>query len=483
MNGGFVHVFAGPTISPDEVREILPGAEVHPPVRHGDLLALHAAPGDTVAVIDGVFFRTGAIRHKELLHLLQQGVTVWGASSMGALRAAELHPFGMRGVGLVYRLYSSGVVTGDDEVAVLHAEADDGHRQLSEALVNLRLGLRRARREGLLALADELAVLDALRARPFGERSVGLVRNLLAERWPGDTDRAAAAAAAVGAVNAKRADAERLLHRLAEPPSPSPGSRSSGAGPGTTPMPMTSFLLRWLRSTPAAGPEGCRVSDLAALSAIQTFSPDYPPLHRDVVLRELVRCEVGDAAATGPTGDVAARAVEAAVARGLARSRGVLPEPFAAWLGPGEEGLEPDEALLRALSRSFRWTPNVRVAEPIIDVLRTWPVWEQAREVVARADACNARLERIKPSYNPHYIADAKLRAWVLRRWGLPGPEHLPTALWDRGFGSLADLRGRAAPFVPLATVEVVDELRIAGAVSPPTPRPEPVRGGWRGQR
>lgn len=483
MTGGSVHVFAGPTIGPDEVREILPGAEVHPPVRHGDLLALHAQPGDTVAVIDGVFFRTGAIRHKELLHLLQGGVTVWGASSMGALRAAELHPFGMQGVGLVYRLYAAGVVTGDDEVAVLHAEAEDGHRQLSEALVNLRLGVRQARREGLLAAADEQAVLDALRSRPFGERSVGLVRSLLTERWHGDTGRAAAAAAAVGAVNVKRADAERLLHRLAAPPSRSPESRSSGAEPGMATMPMTSFLLRWLRSTPAAGPAGGGVSDLAALSAIQTFSPDYPPLHRDVVLRELVRCEVGDAAATGPTGAVAARAVEAAVARGLARSGDALPEPFAAWLGPGEEELEPDEALLRALARSFRWTPNVRVAEPIIEVLRTWPVWEQAREVVARADACNARLERIKPSYNPHYIADAKLQAWLLRQWDLTGSERLPTALWDRGFGSLTDFRGRAAIFVPLATVESVDDLRIAGAVSPSTPRPEPVRGGWRGQR
>ncbi len=61
---------------------------------------------------------------------------------------------------------------------------------------------------------------------------MGLVRSLLAERWHGDTDRAAAAAAAVGAVNVKRADAELLLHRLAAPPSRSPESRSSGAEPG-----------------------------------------------------------------------------------------------------------------------------------------------------------------------------------------------------------------------------------------------------------
>lgn len=474
MSGAAVHVFAGPTIGPDEVRRLLPRAEVHPPVRHGDLLALHTSPGDTVAVIDGVFFRTGAIRHKELLHLLQGGVNVWGASSMGALRAAELRPFGMRGVGLVYRLYASGVVTGDDEVAVLHAEADDGHRQLSEALVNLRLGLRRARRQGLLTAADEQALLDQIRARPFGERSVGLVRSLLADRWPGEAARAAGAATAVAAGNAKRADAELLLQRLAR--SAPPGPLASPSGPAPAEVPMTSFLLRWIRSAPSGEAGGARASDLAALSAIQTFSPDYPPLHRDVVLRELVRCEVGPAAAIGSDGDVAARAIGAAVGRGLVGPGGGLPEPFTAWLGPGEEALDPDEALVRALVRSFRWTPNVRVAEPIIEVLRTWPVWEQARDVVARAAACNTRLEQIKPSYNPHYIADAKLRRWLIGRWGLPGPDHLATALWDRGFGSLADLRGRAAEFVPLATVETVDDLRIAG-----TRRREPAAGGRHG--
>lgn len=476
MSGAAVHVFAGPTIGPDEVRRMLPGAEVHPPVRHGDLLALHTAPGDTVAVIDGVFFRTGAIRHKELLHLLQHGVSVWGASSMGALRAAELHPFGMRGVGMVYRLYASGVVTGDDEVAVLHAEAEDGHRQLSEALVNLRLGLRRARRQRLLTAADEHWVLDGLRARPFGERRPGLVRALLVERWSGDDARAAEVAAAVAATNAKRADAELLLLRLASSGQSVSGPAPAGPAPSSVPgpVPTTSFLLRWLRSTPSGAPVGAgggRVSDLATLSAVQTFSPDYPPLHRDVVLRELVRCEIGPTAAAGPSVDVAAQAVAAAVARGLVGPGGGLPDVFTAWLGPGEEALAPDEALVRALVRSFRWTPNVRVAEPIIDVLRTWPVWDQAREVVARADACNARLERIKPSYNPHYIADAKLRAWLIGRWGLAGPDQLATALWDRGFGSLADLRGRAAAFVPLATVEVVDDLRIVGA------RPEPATG------
>jgi hypothetical protein len=39
---------------------------------------------------------------------------------MGALRAAELHTFGMVGVGRVFEGYRDGVYEDDDEVAVVH---------------------------------------------------------------------------------------------------------------------------------------------------------------------------------------------------------------------------------------------------------------------------------------------------------------------------------------------------------------------------
>ena len=77
-----------------------------------------------------------------------------GSSSMGALRAAELWPYGMRGVGEVFRLYRDLVVTGDDEVAVIHCSADDGYRALSEPLVNIRIALREAHEAGAIT-ADE----------------------------------------------------------------------------------------------------------------------------------------------------------------------------------------------------------------------------------------------------------------------------------------------------------------------------------------
>lgn len=77
---------------------------------------------------------------------------------MGALRAAELHPFGMQGIGKIFEAYRDGELEDDDEVAVLHAPADAGFLTLSEPMVNIRATLEEAKRNGVIdaAASDQL---------------------------------------------------------------------------------------------------------------------------------------------------------------------------------------------------------------------------------------------------------------------------------------------------------------------------------------
>jgi hypothetical protein len=91
-----------------------------------------------IAIVDGYFEMVPSVWHKEILLALESGVHVFGAASMGALRAAELAPFGMTGVGEIYRWYASGRVEDDDEVAVVHGLEEQNYRELSEAMVNVR---------------------------------------------------------------------------------------------------------------------------------------------------------------------------------------------------------------------------------------------------------------------------------------------------------------------------------------------------------
>jgi hypothetical protein len=210
-------VYVGPTLPADEVRARLPAARVLPPVSVGDVLrAARDRRVRRIAIIDGYFERMAAVWHKEILVALARGVAVWGAASMGALRAAELAPYGMIGVGAIYRAYRRGELVADDEVAVAHLPAEHGFRAVSDALVSIRFALARApitprTRDRLIELA---------RARFYRERTW---TNLLADaRAAGLPGRQLAALEAWPKPDRKAADARLLLARLARDPGTRP---------------------------------------------------------------------------------------------------------------------------------------------------------------------------------------------------------------------------------------------------------------------
>ncbi|GAA2679912.1 MULTISPECIES: TfuA-like protein [Actinosynnema] len=169
------HVFVGPTLERSHPLLAAPGVRVLPPARHGDLFDPEIGPGDTVVLIDGVYHQQPAVRHKEILAVLGRGVRVVGAASIGALRAAELAPFGMVGVGEVFAAYAAGDLVGDDEVAV--GQAPDGDWQaLTWPLVNLRRVLELACTRGVLDTARAAALLAAWRAVYYPQRTTAAVR-------------------------------------------------------------------------------------------------------------------------------------------------------------------------------------------------------------------------------------------------------------------------------------------------------------------
>jgi hypothetical protein len=105
---------------------------------------------EVIGLIDGYFEWTLSVWHKEILWALTQGVHVFGAASMGALRAVELERYGMRGVGEIFRAYRDGELEDDDEVAVLHVPGQTFARS-SEAMVNIRATFAAAAASGVIA--------------------------------------------------------------------------------------------------------------------------------------------------------------------------------------------------------------------------------------------------------------------------------------------------------------------------------------------
>ena len=165
-----VCVFLGPSIRVEQAREYLDAVYL-PPVQQGDILrVLHDKPA-VIGIVDGYFETVPSVWHKEILLAMSCGVHVLGAASMGALRAAELHPFGMEGVGKIYESYVTGELEDDDEVAVAHGPADSGFVRLSEAMVNIRDALQAATAEGILTSDVATKLVSVAKGLYYVDRS------------------------------------------------------------------------------------------------------------------------------------------------------------------------------------------------------------------------------------------------------------------------------------------------------------------------
>ncbi len=163
-------VFCGPSLPPAEARKLSRG-KVLPPARQGDVYRVLPRQPKVIALIDGLFESVPSVWHRELMAAMDAGVTVFGASSMGALRAAELTDFGMIGVGQVYRWVADGTVTDDAEVALLHADAEHHFRALTVPLVTVRFACQEGVRQKRLTRPEARRVLSAASALQYQERT------------------------------------------------------------------------------------------------------------------------------------------------------------------------------------------------------------------------------------------------------------------------------------------------------------------------
>ncbi|MFT3886560.1 MAG: TfuA-like protein [Arachnia sp.] len=169
--GDKIVVFLGPTLSVAEARRHLDAVYLTP-AGNGDIVkaVLEHSPR-AIALIDGVFAQSPAVRHKEILWAMSRGVRVYGASSMGAVRAAELEAHGMTGYGMVFRWYRRHSLADDAEVAVAMAPAQLGSFPIGDALIDIRLTLKKAVLEHVIDKRMQIYLEDLARSSHYTERS------------------------------------------------------------------------------------------------------------------------------------------------------------------------------------------------------------------------------------------------------------------------------------------------------------------------
>lgn len=207
-------VFLGPSLKITEAHEIAPNAVFLPPAQCGDILKVLRLNPSVIALIDGVFEHTASVWHKEILYALEKKVVVMGASSMGALRAAELTDHGMIGIGKIFADYYQQHIVDDDEVAILHAPADKNYLTLTDALVNIRATLEAAVAQKIIPPSTAERIVALSKKMNYRERKLTAALTL-ADLNPEITARLTHWLRAGGYVDQKRLDAIALLEKLA----------------------------------------------------------------------------------------------------------------------------------------------------------------------------------------------------------------------------------------------------------------------------
>lgn len=164
-----VVVFLGPSLPIEDARETLQIAEYRPPAGRGDVAAATDEGFNIIGLVDGVFYQKIAVSHREILYAIKKGVKVVGGSSIGALRACELDVYGMIGVGKIYKWYKEGVISSDDEVAVVFHPTT--YYPLSEPLVNIRATLEYLESRGMINGREKEIIIRSAKETPFQFRN------------------------------------------------------------------------------------------------------------------------------------------------------------------------------------------------------------------------------------------------------------------------------------------------------------------------
>ena len=439
LDGAAVHIFAGPTLSAQDALAVIPGALVHPPVAHGDLLTLDARPGDVVVIVDGYYHQRAPVRHKELLHLIARGVRVVGCASMGALRAAELAAVGMIGYGRVFEMYAGGEIDADDEVAIAHLVGNSFEAR-NVPLVNVRFAAGCAVSAGAVSPAQGQAIVAAARSLHYTDRSWRAVSAVLTES--GGPELVAVLTAFLRqhpeAADLKRSDALRTLTDLPEILSAA-----------TVPVPdhwHNRHLYSWLpefagrHCEDGQGENSQLVSAADVIRHEQVYGADFPEIWRAFAVGEASRAP-GIASNMAQEIDVAREVLARAGAIEAVQSAG---NPFLTRQEHAD--LPPGEALVRTLVRCYVPPRGLH------DVLARVPSPANIDEVcstIRQARALNDQVLWRNRIRLVERLSPERLQRHLEGLWGVAtgDDELLLAAAQDRGLPSIAEAIAAVRPY------------------------------------
>nr|WP_107909059.1 TfuA-like protein [Streptomyces chartreusis] len=429
-----IYVFAGPSLPRSDRDKIASRAVVLPPVAAGDLIKLNAEPGDVVVIIDGFFRLRPAVRHKEILDLLASGVQVHGGVSMGALRAAELASFGMVGHGRIFADYRNGLITADDEVALLHGTEEEDYESYTEALVNVRYALASAQDCGLLSTSVTRAILDAAARVPFTDRTRAEIIRCAALAGTGSQDLEVLTHILSHAPDAKRQDALEMMDCLF-----SGEFNSSLPEKQSWKLHETLHLRQWRAAVQGTNdPRVGAISDEQVHHMAQVLAIDYAAFRERVAIRYLASMQRGGNSPTAqPTTNAIGSAThapsgsddtfslsQALLALERLRTLGILSPGIDSdpgldrWCTATELDQPEKERTLKAAARALFPHAALVWHNPFLEELKSTGSYGKIRECLIGCLQFNYSLRAQYPTLHLTQLKAENVVAHFAQRWG-----------------------------------------------------------------
>lgn len=138
-----VKIYSGLSLDEATAKRFLPNATFSRPIRRGDLRGDIRSKYHIICIIDGSFHHFPAVNCGEIMDAMRAGVRIYGASSMGALRASELDGEGMIGHGKIYAYIKNSTFFRDDYLGQTFEESAGKTRPSSLPYIDLYFALKR----------------------------------------------------------------------------------------------------------------------------------------------------------------------------------------------------------------------------------------------------------------------------------------------------------------------------------------------------
>ncbi len=430
------YVFVGPTLPDAEVRAAC-DAICLPPVAHGDVYRVAQMKPRAIGIIDGYFEGAPSVWHKEILWAMCEGIHVFGSASMGALRAAELHVFGMRGVGRIFEAYRDGHLEDDDEVAVVHGPPEAGFVAISEPMVNIRATLERAKSEGIIDSPTSQALINLGKSVYYKERSWDtLLRDAPGQGLSSSELKTLRDWLPAGGVDQKRDDALAMLaamqELLANDPAP---NRVTYNFEWTGFWDIATASAAAVRAQHERSEEELqhdRLLDEVRLDADTFRQASQWALFRLLALKESDRQSLG----------VGGEDLRDTINRFRAERKLFNRKDLDRWLAENDLNLEAFERLMEDEARFEALKSLGPVLDRyFLDHLRVSGDYARFAERVRGKQQLLASMGLEEPEPQDIGITPAQLRAWYFEtRLGRPIPDDIDRFVRELGFSSRADL-------------------------------------------